>query len=116
MLGNIPHFVFVVRHLTNKLFRFPKRIIKTAGEDDHLIFRPSIAEKRKRRILRAPYLETNVKVETNTKHIAEQHEKIRTMRNRQRRKIANTILLEGKNLIMEAVAAGIQLQHVLFCE
>ncbi|KRY09563.1 putative inactive tRNA-specific adenosine deaminase-like protein 3 [Trichinella patagoniensis] len=145
MLGNIPHFVFVVRHLTksvifgtNKLFRFPKRIIKTDGEDDHLIFRPSIAEKRKRRMLRAPYLETNVKVETNTKHIAEQQlfkdpsgkiswrnlnvksdtliEKIRAMRSRQRRKIANTILLEGKNLIMEAVAAGIQLQHVLFCD
>ncbi|KRX71388.1 S-adenosylmethionine mitochondrial carrier protein [Trichinella sp. T6] len=123
---------------TNKLFRFPKRIIKTDGEDDHLIFRPSIAEKRKRRMLRAPYLETNVKVETNTKHIAEQQlfkdpsgkiswrnlnvksdiliEKIRAMRSRQRRKIANTILLEGKNLIMEAVAAGIQLQHVLFCD
>ncbi|KRZ66817.1 putative inactive tRNA-specific adenosine deaminase-like protein 3 [Trichinella papuae] len=145
MLENIPHFVFSVRHLTksvifgtNKLFRFPKRIIKAAEEDEHLISRPAIAEKRKRRLLRAPYLETNVKVETNTKHNPEQQlfkdpsgkfswrnldvksdiliEKIRSMRNRQKRKIANTILLEGKNLIMEALAAGIQLQHVLFCD
>ncbi|KRZ02269.1 RNA methyltransferase-like protein 1B [Trichinella zimbabwensis] len=143
MLENIPHFVFSVRHLTksvifgtNKLFRFPKRIIKAAEEDEHLISRPAIAVKRKRRLLRAPYLETNVKVET--KHNAEQQlfkdpsgkfswrnldvksdiliEKIRSMRNRQKRRIANTILLEGKNLIMEALAAGIQLQHVLFCD
>ncbi|KRX20371.1 S-adenosylmethionine mitochondrial carrier protein [Trichinella nelsoni] len=135
---HILYLLFSVIFGTNKLFRFPKRIIKTAGEDDHLIFRPSIAEKRKRRILRAPYLETNVKVETNTEHIAEQQlfkdpsgkiswrnlnvksdiliEKIRAMRSRQRRKMGNTILLEGKNLIMEAVAAGIQLQHVLFCD
>ncbi|KRZ66812.1 Serine/threonine-protein phosphatase beta isoform [Trichinella papuae] len=124
MLENIPHFVFSVRHLTksvifgtNKLFRFPKRIIKAAEEDEHLISRPAIAEKRKRRLLRAPYLETNVKVETNTKHNPEQQlfkdpsgkfswrnldvksdiliEKIRSMRNRQKRKIANTILLEA---------------------
>ncbi|KRZ39252.1 S-adenosylmethionine mitochondrial carrier protein [Trichinella pseudospiralis] len=146
MLENIPYFVFSVRHLsksvifgTNKLFRFPKRIIKAAEEDEHSISRPAVAEKRKRRLLRAPYLERNVKVETNTQqHNTEQQlfkdpsgkfswrnlnvecdiliEKIRSMRSRQKRKIADTILLEGKNLIMEALAAGIQLQHVLFCD
>ncbi|KAL1240128.1 Mitochondrial S-adenosylmethionine carrier protein [Trichinella pseudospiralis] len=128
MLENIPYFVFSVRHLsksvifgTNKLFRFSKRIIKAAEEDEHSISRPAVAEKRKRRLLRAPYLERNdpsgkfswrnLNVECDILI-----EKIRSMRSRQKRKIADTILLEGKNLIMEALAAGIQLQHVLFCD
>ncbi|KFD66541.1 hypothetical protein M514_01538 [Trichuris suis] len=124
----------------HSLMRSPRRIVKGVKQtDNYIIHRPAEANKRKSRLYRAQYLESDVaktkppptdvakvapmKSEGGIKwrNLHPETDKqvidvMRSLASGRRNTSRDEILLEGKRLIQEAISCGVEIRNLIFCD
>uniref|UniRef100_A0A5S6QHD6 CMP/dCMP-type deaminase domain-containing protein n=1 Tax=Trichuris muris TaxID=70415 RepID=A0A5S6QHD6_TRIMR len=128
----------------HSLMRLPRRVVKSAERIDKIIHRPAESNKRKRRLFRAQYLESNdangksrnsvldakhppedaptiaydgIKWRNlNPETDGELLETMRSLTNERRNRNRSDILLEGRRLILDAIRCNVDIRHLIFCD